>query len=96
RIDVGFVVLPEDRFHTFMLMEDLMVALLPTAHPFPPQEQAALDLALHSPPTVRASFAFHGAQLLSWHAMGQAAVLYLTPTTPFTDGIALLGGVPAY
>ncbi|NUT69526.1 LysR family transcriptional regulator, partial [Pseudomonas corrugata] len=33
RIDVGFVVLPEDRFDTFALMEDQMVALLPTAHP---------------------------------------------------------------
>ncbi|UZE21722.1 LysR family transcriptional regulator [Pseudomonas sp. B21-056] len=33
RIDVGFVVLPEDRFDTFALMEDRMVALLPTGHP---------------------------------------------------------------
>lgn len=33
RIDVGFVVLPEERFDTFALIEDQMVALLPTAHP---------------------------------------------------------------
>jgi len=33
RIDVGFVVLPEERFDTFALMQDQMVALLPTAHP---------------------------------------------------------------
>ena len=33
RIDVGFVVLPEERFDTFALMADQMVALLPTAHP---------------------------------------------------------------
>ncbi|WP_055134438.1 LysR family transcriptional regulator [Pseudomonas mediterranea] len=33
RIDVGFVVLPEERFDTFSLMADQMVALLPTAHP---------------------------------------------------------------
>ncbi|MBI6619324.1 LysR family transcriptional regulator [Pseudomonas corrugata] len=32
RIDVGFVVLPEERFDTFALMEDQMVALLPAAH----------------------------------------------------------------
>lgn len=33
RIDIGFVVLPEERFDTFALIEDQMVALLPTAHP---------------------------------------------------------------
>ncbi|WP_445571667.1 LysR family transcriptional regulator [Pseudomonas sp. E102] len=32
RIDVGFVVLPEERFDTFALMTDQMVALLPAAH----------------------------------------------------------------
>lgn len=32
RIDVGFVVLPEERFDTFALVEDQMVALLPAAH----------------------------------------------------------------
>ncbi|AXA53156.1 LysR family transcriptional regulator [Pseudomonas thivervalensis] len=42
RIDVGFVVLPEERFDTFMLMEDQMVALLPTAHPL--AAQASLNL----------------------------------------------------
>ncbi|NWB26567.1 LysR family transcriptional regulator [Pseudomonas gingeri] len=33
RIDVGFVVLPEERFDTFALVEDQMVALLPADHP---------------------------------------------------------------
>ncbi|WP_085686991.1 MULTISPECIES: LysR family transcriptional regulator [unclassified Pseudomonas] len=33
RIDIGFVVLPEDRFDTFALVEDQMVALLPSDHP---------------------------------------------------------------
>ncbi|EZP25863.1 LysR family transcriptional regulator [Pseudomonas sp. RIT288] len=33
RIDVGFVVLPEERFDTFTLVEDQMVALLPLDHP---------------------------------------------------------------
>lgn len=32
RIDVGFVVLPEERFDTFALSEDQMVALLPLGH----------------------------------------------------------------
>jgi len=42
RIDVGFVVLPEDRFDTFALMEDQMVALLPAAHPL--ADRASLEL----------------------------------------------------
>lgn len=33
RIDIGFVVLPEQRFDTFALLEDQMVALLPVSHP---------------------------------------------------------------
>ncbi|PYC22374.1 LysR family transcriptional regulator [Pseudomonas jessenii] len=33
RIDIGFVVLPEERFDTFALLEDQMVALLPISHP---------------------------------------------------------------
>ncbi len=32
RIDIGFVVLPEERFDTFALIEDQMVALLPANH----------------------------------------------------------------
>ncbi len=32
RIDIGFVVLPEERFDTFTLLEDQMVALLPEGH----------------------------------------------------------------
>ena len=33
RIDIGFVVLPEERFDTVALIEDQMVALLPSDHP---------------------------------------------------------------
>ncbi len=33
RIDIGFVVLPEERFDTVALIEDQMVALLPASHP---------------------------------------------------------------
>lgn len=32
RVDVGFVVLPEERFDTFPLIEDQLVALLPLGH----------------------------------------------------------------
>ncbi|WP_458129842.1 LysR family transcriptional regulator [Pseudomonas sp. Z2-11] len=42
RIDVGFVVLPEERFDTFALMEDQMVALLPSDHPL--AERACVEL----------------------------------------------------
>lgn len=42
RIDVGFVVLPEERFDTFALVEDQMVALLPLGHPL--AASAALSL----------------------------------------------------
>ncbi|MCW1247538.1 LysR substrate-binding domain-containing protein [Pseudomonas sp. SAICEU22] len=42
RIDVGFVVLPEERFDTFALMEDQMVALLPAAHPLAAQANLKL------------------------------------------------------
>jgi len=42
RIDVGFVVLPEERFDTFALGADQMVALLPVNHPL--AAQSALSL----------------------------------------------------
>ena len=32
RVDVGFVVLPDERFDTFALIEDQMVALIPKSH----------------------------------------------------------------
>lgn len=42
RIDIGFVVLPEERFDTFALMEDQMVALLPLDHPLATEAQLSL------------------------------------------------------
>ena len=33
RVDIGFVTLPDERFDTFPIMEDQLVALLPLAHP---------------------------------------------------------------
>ncbi|MCE0463944.1 LysR family transcriptional regulator [Pseudomonas uvaldensis] len=49
RIDVGFVVLPEERFDTVALMEDQMVALLPTAHPLAAHPGLALKDLCHDP-----------------------------------------------
>ncbi|NWE71232.1 LysR family transcriptional regulator [Pseudomonas gingeri] len=42
RIDIGFVVLPEERFDTFALVEDQMVALLPAGHPL--GQKASVEL----------------------------------------------------
>jgi DNA-binding transcriptional LysR family regulator len=42
RIDIGFVVLPEERFDTFALLEDQMVALLPADHPLAARERLSL------------------------------------------------------
>ncbi|VVN88325.1 HTH-type transcriptional regulator GltC [Pseudomonas fluorescens] len=42
RIDIGFVVLPEERFDTVALIEDQMVALLPAAHPLAVHDSLSL------------------------------------------------------
>jgi DNA-binding transcriptional LysR family regulator len=49
RIDVGFVVLPEDRFDTFMLIEDQLVALLPHDHPLAGRDRLSLSDLCHDP-----------------------------------------------
>ncbi|QZP31299.1 LysR family transcriptional regulator [Pseudomonas sp. DR48] len=49
RIDVGFVVLPEDRFDTFMLIEDQLVALLPHDHPLAGRDGLSLSDLCHDP-----------------------------------------------
>ncbi|MBV6288296.1 LysR family transcriptional regulator [Pseudomonas aegrilactucae] len=51
RIDVGFVVLPQPHLHTFALLEDQMVALLPSGHPLCAQPAVSLH-ALCSDPFV--------------------------------------------
>ncbi|MDG9783003.1 LysR family transcriptional regulator [Metapseudomonas otitidis] len=43
RVEIGFVVLPENRFDTLPLVEDQLVAVVPRGHPL--AEQAALPLA---------------------------------------------------
>lgn len=43
RIDTGFVVLPEDTFDTYPLLEDHMVALLPSDHSLSSQRNVALS-----------------------------------------------------
>lgn len=42
-VDVGFVNLPETQFDTWPLIEDQMVALLPTAHPHAARQSVTLD-----------------------------------------------------
>ncbi|POA17601.1 LysR family transcriptional regulator [Pseudomonas sp. FW300-N1A1] len=49
RIDVGFVVLPEERFDTFALVEDQMVALLPQHHPLAQRDSLRLSDLCHDP-----------------------------------------------
>lgn len=49
RIDIGFVVLPEERFDTFELMEDRMVALLPLDHPLAARSQLGLKDLCNDP-----------------------------------------------
>lgn len=49
RIDIGFVVLPEDRFDTFALVEDQMVALLPATHELARRDSLTLSDLCHDP-----------------------------------------------
>jgi DNA-binding transcriptional LysR family regulator len=49
RIDIGFVVLPEERFDTFALLEDQMVALLPADHPLVKRDSLNLRDLCHDP-----------------------------------------------
>lgn len=49
RIDIGFVVLPEERFDTFALIEDQMVALLPIDHPLAGRDSLSLSELCHDP-----------------------------------------------
>ncbi|MFB3301815.1 LysR family transcriptional regulator [Pseudomonas sp. AMR01] len=49
RIDVGFVVLEQERFDTFALFEDQMVALLPAAHPLAAHASVALKALCDDP-----------------------------------------------
>ncbi|TWC59783.1 LysR family transcriptional regulator [Pseudomonas sp. SJZ080] len=42
RIDIGFVVLPQERFDTVALIEDQMVALLPVDHPLAVRDSVSL------------------------------------------------------
>lgn len=49
RIDVGFVVLPEDRFETYALAEDQMLVLLPQTHQLATQESVRLEALCNDP-----------------------------------------------
>lgn len=49
RIDVGFVVLEQERFDTFALFEDQLVALLPADHPLASRPDIALEALCDDP-----------------------------------------------
>ncbi len=49
RIDIGFVVLPEERFDTFALVEDQMVALIPADHELARRDSLTLGDLCHDP-----------------------------------------------
>lgn len=49
RVDIGFVTMPDDRFDTFLLMEDQLVALLPLAHPLAKKNTVTLEELCASP-----------------------------------------------
>jgi DNA-binding transcriptional LysR family regulator len=49
RIDIGFVVLPDERFDTVALMEDQMVALLPVDHPLAARDSVSLKDLCNDP-----------------------------------------------
>ncbi|HJR32867.1 MAG TPA: LysR family transcriptional regulator substrate-binding protein, partial [Pseudomonas sp.] len=49
RIDIGFVVLPQERFDTVALIEDQMVALLPADHALAGRDSLSLSDLCHDP-----------------------------------------------
>lgn len=49
RVDVAFVVMPEERFDTFPLIEDQLVALLPVNHPSAHQPWISLKQLCNTP-----------------------------------------------
>ncbi|MDD1014769.1 LysR family transcriptional regulator [Pseudomonas rubra] len=49
RIDVGFVVLPEEPFDTYPLLEDQMLALMPNDHGLAQQPAVRLEQLCHDP-----------------------------------------------
>ncbi|AZC27005.1 LysR family transcriptional regulator [Pseudomonas sessilinigenes] len=49
RIDLGFVVQPQERFDTFALAEDQLVALLPAEHPLAQEPQVRLEQLCNDP-----------------------------------------------
>ncbi|MDN5505431.1 MAG: LysR family transcriptional regulator [Comamonas sp.] len=54
RVELGFVVLPDERFDTLTLAEDELVAVLPAAHPLASQS-AIGAMSFHGQPFIRTS-----------------------------------------
>jgi DNA-binding transcriptional LysR family regulator len=49
RVDVGFVLLPDERFDTFALIEDRVVVLIPEAHSLAKKDKIVLQDLCHVP-----------------------------------------------
>lgn len=49
RIDLGFVVLPQERFDTFPLVDDQLLALIPAGHALASAAQLRLEQLCHDP-----------------------------------------------
>lgn len=45
-------------------------------------------------PQVRAAITLQGAHLISWQPQGEHPVLWLSDNTPFTENVAIRGGIP--
>ena len=49
RVDLGFVVLPQERFDTVPVVEDQLLALIPASHALASEAQLRLDQLCHDP-----------------------------------------------
>lgn len=49
RIDLGFVVLPQERFDSFPLVQDQLLALVPAGHPLAGESQLSLEQLCQDP-----------------------------------------------
>ncbi|MCV9877335.1 D-hexose-6-phosphate mutarotase [Brenneria izbisi] len=58
------------------------------------RQLAQLPVIVVDHPQVRAAIALQGAHLLNWQPVDEASVLWLSENTPFTEQVAIRGGVP--
>ena len=67
RVELGFVVLPDERFDTLTLAGDELVAVLPAAHPLAYQS-AIGAMGFHGQPFIRTSAGSGPISMLFWPA----------------------------